>query len=196
MRQDHPLKNIREAFEQVKRLSQYDQYMWLFQRIHLEGLLRRVDMTTMATSVEARVPFVDHKLVEFVVAMPFDYKIRWRSVLHQAMAAVSNADQISERYDITKYILRQTFRNTLPGDNVTRRKVGFPVPLHRWFGGAYNKHIRQILLDSSTTRWGLFNSVGIEQWLKDIQEKQDTRKGIKLWMLMNLAQWLNIYFPS
>ncbi len=196
MQQDHPLKTIREAFEQVKHLSQYDQYMWLFQRVHLEGLLRRVDMTTMATSVEARVPFVDHKLVEFAVAMPFDYKIRWRSLLHQAMAAVSNADEISEYYDITKYVLRQAFQDILPGDVVNRRKVGFPVPLHRWFGGKYNENIREVLLDPSITRWGLFNSTGIEQWLKDIQNKQDTRKGIKLWMLMNLAQWLNIYFPK
>jgi asparagine synthase (glutamine-hydrolysing) len=196
MEKDDPLKTIRAAFERVKDLDQYDQYMWLFQRIHLEGLLHRVDTTTMATSVEARVPFVDHKLVEFVVAMPFDYKIRWRSVLHQAMAAVSNADEISERYDITKYILRQSFGDILPKEIVERRKVGFPVPLHRWFGGAYNEHIRQVLLDPSTARWELFNSAGIEQWLKDVQVKQDTQKGIKLWMLMNLSHWLNIYFPS
>jgi asparagine synthase (glutamine-hydrolysing) len=194
IKNDDPLKYIHAAFAQVNALDQSDQYLWIFQHLHLQGLLARVDMTTMATSVEARVPFVDHELVEFVTTIPFHYKIRWRSLLHQAMATIANADEISERYDIPKYLLRRAFEDVLPSDVVTRKKVGFPVPLHRWFGGQYGAQAREVLLDSSLSKWGIFDRDGIERWLADIQHSEDTRKGIKLWMMMNLGIWLDAYF--
>lgn len=168
--------------------------MWVFQSIHLEGLLRRVDMTTMAASVEARVPFVDHKLVEFLSSMPFHYKIRWKSLLHEAMAGVSNSDEISERYDTTKYILRKAFMDDLPKTILERKKVGFPVPLSQWFGNEHRAHLHEILLDPSFSRWGLINKPELEKWLGNEDNNQDPRHGIKNWMLMNLALWLQSRF--
>ncbi|MBV6396437.1 MAG: hypothetical protein HFACDABA_02035 [Anaerolineales bacterium] len=69
------------------------------------------------------------------------------------MAGVSNSDEISERYDTTKYILRRAFMNDLPDAVLERRKVGFPVPLSQWFDKRYRAHLHEILLDPSLSRW-------------------------------------------
>ena len=81
-------------------------------KVHLEGLLGRLDSSTMSASVEGRVPFVDHRLVEFFNNVPIEFKMRWRSQAHMKEAEMLNSDQISEVYDTTKYILRETYKKT------------------------------------------------------------------------------------
>jgi asparagine synthase (glutamine-hydrolysing) len=61
---------------ELEGLSLTEKYMWIFQKVHLEGLLGRLDSATMSASVEGRVPFVDHRLVEFVNQLPLQYKMR------------------------------------------------------------------------------------------------------------------------
>ncbi len=77
-----------KEFEKIKKLDNYRKFMWIFEKIHIVGLLHRVDTTTMATSVEARVPFVDHKLVEFSMQIPVKYKLKWKSDLHKCISSL------------------------------------------------------------------------------------------------------------
>lgn len=84
-----------------------------FQVAHLHGLLRRLDFATMYNAVEARVPFVDHRLVERMAGVPFDYRL---------------AD------GVVKASLKRIFREQIPAEIIAREKVGFPVPLESLFG--------------------------------------------------------------
>ncbi len=181
-------------FDRLKDLSLYQQFMWIFEKIHIVGLLQRVDVTTMATSVEARVPFVDHRLVEFAFQIPVKYKLRWKSALHAAVGQMHNADQISEVYDDPKYILKKTFEKDLPKEVVWRKKIGFPVPVHTWFGNEFNAMARSLLLDQTARERGLYNTEFIEKALNDEQAFKDHRFGLKIWMLVNLELWLREYF--
>lgn len=79
-----------------------------FQVAHLHGLLRRLDFATMCCAVEARVPFVDHRLVERMAGVPFEYRME---------------------NGVVKAPLKRIFHKQIPVEIITRKKVGFPVPL-------------------------------------------------------------------
>lgn len=177
-------------------LNHYEKILYAFQTIHLENLLMRVDMTTMATAVEARVPFVDHELVEFVFNIPLHYKLRWKSEMHRLMSAFLTSDEISETMDITKYILREAFKDKLPGSITERRKMGFPVPLNRWFGGKFKSYLEEILLDDRTTRRGIVDTRSIERVLNSGGAPIEHADALKLWMLLNLELWHREYIDS
>lgn len=193
---DHVLSVFKKYFDIVKELDHYDKYLWIFEKLHLVGLLMRVDMMTMAASVEARVPFVDHELVEFAFSLPFKYKIRWKSLLHQSMATVYNSDKISENFDTTKYLLREVFKDKIPEEVLYREKMGFPVPVHQWFGGKLNVYAKEILLDEKVKKRGIFNTGRIEEWLSHTDNFKSHQFGLKIWMLINLELWFREYFDE
>ena len=105
------------ALEKVKGTSALEKIAYYFQTIHLEGLLRRVDNSTMMCSVEARVPFVDHRLVEMMAGTPF----KWR---------IGNS---------FKEPLKRIFKDLIPNKIITRKKIGFPVTLESIFASTSNK---------------------------------------------------------
>ena len=88
-----------------------------FQVAHLHGLLRRLDNATMLCSVEARVPFVDHRLVERMAGVPFKYRFE---------------------NGVSKSPLKRLFKNYLPEKIINREKIGFPVPISKIFNN--NRH--------------------------------------------------------
>ncbi len=184
-----------EQFKAAGGLSHYEKLLYIFQKTHLENLLMRVDMTTMAASVEARVPFCDHELVEYVFSIPFHHKVRWKSDLHRVMAAYMSSDEISENFDTTKYILRKAFMEDLPAKVVNRKKMGFPVPLARWMGGKYMQFTREVLLDGRTSSRGIFN-IGILEKKLARGNEIDQASAMKLWMMMNLELWFREYMDN
>lgn len=185
-----------EQFDKVRELDIYDQYLWIFEKMHIVGLLHRADMTTMATSVEARVPFVDHRLVEFALSIPVKYKLKWKSETDEQEAAGYNSDQISEKYDIPKYILKKSIGDDLPHSVVYRKKMGFPVPVHSWLGGDFNEFAREILLDRRAGDRGLYNQKNLEKYLGDHDLFKEHRFGLKIWMLVNLELWYRDYIDK
>ena len=185
---------VYELFERAGSLGMYDRNMWVFEKFHLPGLLHRLDTTTMAASVEARVPFVDHRLVEFAMSVPACYKMRWKSLRHRVAASVLTSDRISEDHDITKYLLRRAFHRDLPGEVVSRKKVGFPVPLHTWFGRDLNVWARELLLDRTAHERGIWNTRSIESTLDSGELFRDHNRGLHIWMLVNIELWLRKYF--
>ena len=158
-----------------------------FHKYHVKGLLQRVDMTTMQTSVEARVPFLDHNLIEFCYnKVPYDLKLKWNSSSSKEKAQNMESNYYSEVLDTPKYLLRKISYDYMPETIVNRKKVGFPVPLSEWFTNL--QELAFELLKNTT-------------WLKDkslddlIKESNnEIRSAQILWMFINIEMFKKIYF--
>jgi asparagine synthase (glutamine-hydrolysing) len=187
-------EHFSKCFEEVKDESYYNKMMYSFERVHLQGLLNRVDMTTMAASVEARVPFVDHRLVEFAFTIPVKYKLKWNSEKDKFAARLLMGNEISENYDTPKYILKKAYEPMLSDNILYRKKMGFPVPLNSWFGGKFKDYAKEILLDQQTRDRGQFNTKGIEEWLGSPRMFKNHGFAMKIWMLINAELFNRKYF--
>jgi asparagine synthase (glutamine-hydrolysing) len=183
-------------FDSISKESYYNKTMLVFIKVHLVGLLHRVDTTTMATSVEARVPFVDHRLVEFSASLPFKYKLRWKSKDSKKLSKLLMSDKISELYDIPKYLLKKSYEKHLPKKILYRKKVGFPVPLDSWFGGELNSYAKEILLSKEARERGVYNNKYLERLLTSKNDIRDNKIGMKIWMLVNLEIFFKKYFDK
>jgi asparagine synthase (glutamine-hydrolysing) len=183
-----------QMWPRLDGLDLAEKYMWIFQRVHLEGLLGRLDSATMSASVEGRVPFVDHRLIESVNRLPLHYKMHWRDAAARQQAANLNSDQISENLDITKYLLRSCFQDRLPARIINRKKVGFPVPLGNWLSGKLRDYAIERLLADDARSQGLFQRQTIEQLLHN--SATDAGDGLKVWMLLNVEDWMRQYAVS
>jgi len=179
----------------LSTLSLADKYIYHMQKIHIVGLLHRLDSMTMSRSVEARVPFVDHKLVEYVSALPLKYKIAWKSDRDKKLALLENSNQISEIHDITKYILRKIASKYLPVSIIKRKKVGFPVPLDEWFNGDFSNMAKEILLSNNALSKDLYNVDVLKKVLNNnVNNNLSTNfKSLNIWMLINMEIWMKKY---
>ena len=182
---------ISPLWNRLDSLPYLDKMIWFFQKIHLQGLLNRLDTASMSASVEARVPFVDHRLIEFFNKVPSEYKIKWINKESKLKASNLNSDQISENLDITKYVLRENYKKNLPSSISSRKKVGFPVPLSIWLSGPLKNYAQEKLLGDSSRTQVIFKRSGVEEALKDVG--QNVKSGLKVWMMLNLEEWMNIY---
>ena len=160
---------------------------YFFHKYHVKGLLQRVDTTTMLASVEARVPFLDHKLIEFVYKkVPYRLKLSWKNEQSEKRAKYLQAAQYSEVLDIPKYLLRQISYDYLPKDIIERKKVGFPVPLQEWSQELVNL-VREKLNGES---WFDYSKI---DYLID-KCKQEKIGNQILWMFLNLSVFIDLYF--
>jgi asparagine synthase (glutamine-hydrolysing) len=139
-----------------------------------EDLLVKVDIATMANSLEARVPFLDHKFMELVAGIPSQLKLKGKK---------------------TKFILKEAFRDLLPHPILKRKKMGFGVPVSRWFRNELRDYIYEILLDSRTLNRGYFKREGIERLLNDhIALRYD--HSAKIWALLFLEIWFRVFMDG
>lgn len=191
------IKIFKEIFEKTKHIDTYDRILNVFEKIHLSCLLDRLDMMSMAASVEARVPFVDdHELVDFVTNIPFHHKMRWKSKTHQFRATFHDSFRASEWLDINKYILRRLGHKLLPQEITKRKKLGFPTPLDSWFKGGLIDFAKEILLDDMTINRGIFKRGKMEEFLSSTQNLPYDFYGKKIWMLMNIELWFRQFFNN
>jgi asparagine synthase (glutamine-hydrolysing) len=119
---------IRELFNKFDHVDPFTRQLLVFQELHLPGLLLRLDTASMFYSVEARVPFLDHRLVEFANSLPIEYRMRRLDTFDAAVNSGSLSDELSEIHDVPKSLLKDVARSVLPDAIVDRRKLGFPVP--------------------------------------------------------------------
>src|SRR5205085_5001583 len=103
-------------------------------KTYLHELLMKQDQMSMAASIESRVPFLDHKLVEFTARMPPEMKIRGGT---------------------TKWILREAMRGILPAEILNRPKMGFPVPVGQWLRGEFKDVVDEYVLGKRTLARGI-----------------------------------------
>ena len=141
----------------------------------------------MYASVEARVPFLDHELVEFTYnRVPYALKLKWNSESARIQASAQNASEYSEVLDTPKYLLRRMGTELLPEDVVTRKKMGFPVPLDHWFD-ELSRMAADLLRDAC---W--FRCEELSGLLEDC--RRNPRSGQILWMFVNAELFRRLYF--
>ena len=158
-----------------------------FHEYHVKGLLQRVDTTTMQTSVEARVPFLDHNLIDFSYKMiPYDLKLKWINQKAKLDAKKLSSNSYSEKLDIPKYLLRKISYKYLPKEIIERKKMGFPVPLTEWFDNLEGIALKE-LDNASWLKKGV---------LEDLIRKSRTESisGQILWMFINIELFKKKYF--
>lgn len=185
-------KDYRKRFddlivEDFKGKSNEENIFRFFHKYHVKGLLQRVDITTMQTSVEARVPFLDHNLIEFVYSkIPYCLKLKWNSKTSEINAKKLRSEDYSEDLDTPKYLLRKVAYKYLPKSIVDRKKVGFPVPLTEWLNNLENL-AKELLTETTWLKEGVVNDL-LEK------SKQEARAGQILWMFINVEIFKRQYF--
>jgi asparagine synthase (glutamine-hydrolysing) len=146
----------------LSRMLYVDTKLWL-----PDDLLARGDKTSMAASLEARVPLLDHRLVEFAAGLPSDLK------LHRLAR---------------KYLLKKVSAKWLPEDIINRKKKGFPIPLSLWFRNEAREFVRDMLSPATVARRGLFDP-GYVQSLLDDHDRGATDHGSLIWGLLSVELW-------
>jgi asparagine synthase (glutamine-hydrolysing) len=161
--------NGNNASDHLNRLMYIDVKTWL-----ADAYMEKVDKATMAASLEARLPLLDHRLVELAFQIPSAHKIQGWS---------------------TKRILKRAVRDLVPRAVLTKRKHGFSVPTDMWFRGALKEFTFEILLDNRTRRRGYFDMAVVERlWKEHLEGRHvwDTQ----LWLLLNFELWNRIYMDG
>jgi asparagine synthase (glutamine-hydrolysing) len=147
--------------------SLLDRLLYADIKTYLVELLMKQDQMSMAASIESRVPFLDHTLVEFAWHLPEAWKLSgWT----------------------TKRVLRQSMKGLLPESILNRPKMGFPVPFARWTRGAWNSVARDVLLDRRSRERGIVDPAAVQRLL-DAHAAGRTDGGDRIWSLMNLELW-------
>jgi asparagine synthase (glutamine-hydrolysing) len=186
---------ISQLFGNIRDKTYYRGMYYLQGKLHLPNLLNRLDRMTMASSIEARVPFLDHEFVEFVSRIPLHYKLRWNNTLSRIQAIRMDSNSISEKLDTPKFILKRLAQGKIPEGVIWRKKMGFPVPLDLWFNKEMRTHALEVLTDGKAKIRDFINTDGIKRLLEknEISSYYDY-DGKKIWMLMNLEMWMQKYF--
>lgn len=186
-------KYFESFFTKLSGLQTAEQYLYIFQNMHLLGTLESLDSVTMPASVEARAPYVDYKLVEYVSALPMKYKIAWKSKEDEIKAKLLNSAQISEIHDTTKYLMRKIAANYLPPEIMQRKKMGFPVPLDKWFRGKFQSLAKDLLLSPESMSKVLYNQQALNDLLNHESDLVQENHGMHIWMLINVELWMREY---
>jgi len=186
---------FRDKFTESKNRNYYDKIFYVFEKLHLPGLLLMMDATSMATGVEVRVPFTDYRLVQESFNIPTRYKLKWRSLKDIFLSLLKSSSEISENNDITKFILKDIFKNEIPSEIINRKKMVFPVPLNSWFRKDFSKFVRKELLAKNSKIKLVFNQDKLRKWIEHNEKNEnDERYGRKIWLILNLEYWLREYF--
>ena len=136
-------------------------------KTYLVELLMKQDQMSMAASIESRVPFLDHELVEFTTTIPPKYNTR-------GIAG--------------KFILKSAVEDLLPREIIHRQKMGFPTPWAYWLAGTQLDSLEKLLLDPRTLDRGYFNPGAIKGLFAEHRSSHRDH-GNRIWRLLNLELW-------
>ena len=156
------------------RSTLLDRLLYADLKTYLVELLMKQDQMSMAASIESRVPFLDHKLVEFAAALPNRMKLRGFK---------------------TKWILREAVRDILPPEILTRPKMGFPVPFAAWMRGPWRDAARDVLLDSRSRQRGIIEPSAVAALLDDHAAGR-ANSWDAIWTLLNLELWYRTFIDG
>lgn len=157
-----------ETAESVATGNAIDKLLYLDSKTYLPSdILTKVDRMTMAASLEARVPLLDHKLIEFVTQIPAELKLK-------------NFE--------TKYIFKKALEGIVPREILYRPKQGFGVPIQEWINKQLRARIRETLLDAKTLERGYFEKSYVETLLSE-HSKGRRDHSHALWLLLMLELW-------
>ena len=151
-----------------------DRLLYTDSKTYLHELLMKQDQMSMAASIESRVPFLDHPLVEFASRLPRRLKLSGLT---------------------TKVVLRRAMRGRLPAEILSRKKMGFPVPVGAWLRGAYAPLVQEFVLGERAMARGLFAPDALRALVAAHAAGQGNHAE-RLWMLLNLEIWHRIFLDA
>jgi len=168
IRSADPFEFVNRWFARSNGSGNLDSNLLADQMTYLPNdLLVKVDIATMANSLEARSPFLDHRLIEFAASIPESLKMR--------------------RFE-TKSLLKKVAARLVPADVVYRRKMGFGVPVGNWFRGEMRPFVRELLLAEKAMNRGIARPEVIRRYVDDHTDgKRD--HAFQIWTLLMLELW-------
>jgi asparagine synthase (glutamine-hydrolysing) len=163
----NPFTHLNQWFEKDNATELLDKLLYVDTKTYMHELLMKQDQMSMAASIESRVPFLDHELVEFTARMPLKLKLRGKD---------------------TKWILREAMKDILPPEILSREKMGFPVPLGSWLRNEYKHLVDDYILSERTISRGIFS----DQFLKKLvgEHNKGLDHGNQLFRLINFEIWM------
>ena len=171
----HLQQTIDGYYRQVQHKDPVSRMLYLDTKTWLpEDPLLKADKMTMAASIELRVPFLDHRLVELAASLPTHMKIRGQQ---------------------SKYILKRYAETLLPRSIVYRPKRGFPVPVKLWMHGPLGRMAKDVLLDGRTRQRGIYNV----DYLESLFQRHDAGPedySKQIWSLLVLETWLRTFVDA
>src|SRR5687768_12068346 len=166
-----PYAEVKTLLEQTDAQSLLDRLLYADIKTYLHELLMKQDQMSMAASIESRVPFLDHKLVEFTASLPETMKLRGGT---------------------TKFVLRESMKGILPEKILSRSKMGFPVPIGSWFRGQFKSVIDEYVLGERALSRGIFAPDFVRNLVSRHQAGEDHSE--RLWALVNFEMWQRRFF--
>ena len=158
----------REIADSISSENPVDKLLYLDSKTYLPSdILTKVDRMTMATSLEARVPLLDHELIEFVQTIPANLKLKGTT---------------------TKYIFKKALEGIVPNEILYREKQGFGVPINEWINSQLKDRIHGILSEKRTLERGYFEPKYIQILLDEHASKRRDNSHA-LWILWMLELW-------
>jgi asparagine synthase (glutamine-hydrolysing) len=168
-----PYAGMLDAFSHTDATSLLDRLLYADTKTYLHELLMKQDQMSMAASIESRVPFLDHKLVEFSARLPERMKLRGAT---------------------TKYVLRESMKGLLPAEILKRPKMGFPVPVGSWFRAEHAGVVDEYLLSERALDRGIFDPVFVRTLVARHQAGENHAE--RLWALVNFEMWQRQFFDN
>ena len=167
-----PLAIHRAYYERCDARDPLDRSLYVDLKTYLaDDILVKVDRMSMAHALEVRAPFLDHRVVEFVAALPAGLKLRGRT---------------------TKFILREAMRPILPGAVLAKPKHGFTAPISRWLRHELRELVEDLLFDPRAEHRGWFNPRTVKQlWADHHEGVRDASH--QLWLLLVLELWCRAF---
>ncbi|MFZ0418138.1 MAG: asparagine synthase (glutamine-hydrolyzing) [Candidatus Sulfotelmatobacter sp.] len=138
---------------------------------YLVELLMKQDQMSMAASIESRVPFLDHLLVEFAASIPSSYAVKGLE---------------------GKSILKSAVEDLLPHSIIYRRKMGFPTPWSQWLAGEQLRELENLLLEPRSTQRNLFQPEAIRRIFAEHRGRSRDNSN-RIWRLLNLELWFRVF---
>ncbi|MDZ7338638.1 MAG: asparagine synthase C-terminal domain-containing protein, partial [candidate division KSB1 bacterium] len=168
----NPYEFIEAYFEQARGADPLSQQQYVDIKTYLaDDILVKVDRMSMAVSLEARVPFLDYRLVELVGRMPSWLRLR-------------NGQ--------TKYILKKAMRGILPEKILTRGKEGFSIPIKNWLRAELRPMMLDLLSPERLRAQGYFEDRYVESLIKEHLAGKANHSH-QLWALMVFQKWYDLY---
>ena len=163
------------AFEQARHLPMGQRALYADMKVWLVGNnLHKVDSMSMAHSLEARVPFLDHELVEYMARLPFALKYKG---------------------NVLKYLLKKSMGAKLPAAILKRRKSGFHSPIASWFRGPLNEYAKDVLLSQNPLFGSLFEKKKLAELIENHRLGRQNNS-FKIWGLMVLHHWCDEFLSK
>jgi asparagine synthase (glutamine-hydrolysing) len=168
-----PYAAYHDALARTDARSLLNKLLYVDTKTYLHELLMKQDQMSMAASIESRVPFLDHPLVEFAAGLPERMKLRGMT---------------------TKHVLRQAMQPHLPAEILSRKKMGFPVPVGTWFRGEFRPLLDEYVLGARARDRGLFDPRELSTLVARHQAGENHSE--RLWALVTFEMWQRIFFDG